>query len=119
MTLFASRTHSATLSPTATIGHAIARAWRVFKNRRQVVKLYELSDSQLEDIGLTRGDVRQALQLPLFTDPTPVLNSWAKERRVTFRPVVQDRLPEASRQTSEVPDATVITFSARKPKMAA
>lgn len=112
-------THFARLSLTATIGHAIARVWRVFKNRRQVVKLYELSDSQLEDIGLTRGDVRRALQLPLFSDPTPVLNRWADQKRVSFRPIVQDRLPIDDGHVSEVPAATVIKLSERKPKLAA
>ena len=112
-------THFARLSPTATIGHAIARAWRVFKNRRQVVKLYELSDSQLEDIGLTRGDVRRALQLPLFSDPTPLLTTWADEKRVRFSPVIQDRLPAEHDTASETPENTVIKFSERKPKIAA
>ncbi|MBD1546156.1 DUF1127 domain-containing protein [Roseibium aggregatum] len=118
MTHFA-MTPFARLSPTVAIGHAIARVWRVFKNRRQIVKLYELSDSQLEDIGLTRGDVRRALQLPLFSDPTPVLSGWADEKRVTFRPIVQDRLPIADGHPSDASEATVIKLQERKPKLAA
>ncbi|WP_346907576.1 DUF1127 domain-containing protein [uncultured Roseibium sp.] len=112
-------THFARLSLTATIGHAIACAWRTFKNRREIVKLYEMSDSQLEDIGLTRGDVRRALQLPLFVDPTPVLNGWADEKRVSFRPIVQDRLPTELGTNPDAPESTVIKFSERKPKLAA
>ncbi|WP_417675761.1 DUF1127 domain-containing protein [Roseibium sp.] len=112
-------THFARQSLTATIGHAIARAWRAYKNRREVVKLYEMSDSQLEDIGLTRGDVRRALQLPLFIDPTPVLNTWADQKRVRFRPIVQDRLQLEFGTRSASPESTVIKLSERKPKLAA
>lgn len=112
-------THFARLSPTAIIGHAIARVWRVFHNRRQIVKLYELSDSQLEDIGLTRGDVRRALQLPLFSDPSPILNTWADQKRVSFRPVVQDRLPAEHVAKSAASKDAVIKFSERKRKLAA
>ncbi|WP_346899966.1 DUF1127 domain-containing protein [uncultured Roseibium sp.] len=112
-------THFARQSLTATIGHAIARAWRAYKNRREVVKLYEMSDSQLEDIGLTRGDIRRALQLPLFIDPTPVLNGWADEKRVRFAPVTQDRLPLERGTQSEATKPTVIKFSERNSKVAA
>ncbi|MFD1695356.1 DUF1127 domain-containing protein [Roseibium aestuarii] len=56
------------------------RQLRVFKNRRQAARLYDLSDAQLEDIGLTRGDVRRALGRSLLADPAPLLSARAEER---------------------------------------
>lgn len=50
-------------------GQLVARALRVFKNRRQVAQLWTLSDEALKDIGLTRSDVRRARALPLHKDP--------------------------------------------------
>jgi len=41
-------------------------AW---KSRRQVSNLTDLDDHLLDDIGLTRGDVREALELPFSYDP--------------------------------------------------
>lgn len=77
--------HSATTSLTASIRHLVATVWRVFKNRRQVVTLSTLSDSQLKDIGLTRGDVRRALQLPLYSDPSHVLKVWVAQHYLSAR----------------------------------
>lgn len=85
--------HSATTSLTASIGHLVATVWRVFKNRRQVVNLSTLSDSQLKDIGLTRGDVRRALQLPLFSDPSHVLKAWAAQHCMSARSTSTSDLP--------------------------
>jgi uncharacterized protein YjiS (DUF1127 family) len=58
-------------------GQLVARALRVFKNRRQMGKLSELSDAALKDIGLTRSDVRRAIALPVHTDPVPFLTQMA------------------------------------------
>jgi len=77
--------HSATTNLIASTGHLVATVWRVFKNRRQVINLSTFSDSQLKDIGLTRGDVRRALQLSLFSDPSLVLSSWAAQHYLSAR----------------------------------
>lgn len=42
------------------------RSWHV---RRQVASLAEFDDHMLADIGLSRGDVREALELPFGHDP--------------------------------------------------
>ncbi|MBO0345817.1 DUF1127 domain-containing protein [Roseibium sp. CAU 1637] len=56
--------------------------FRVIKNRRQIARLHDLTDVQLEDIGLSRGDVRRALKLPLLQDPTAGLSLMAQQRRM-------------------------------------
>ena len=52
-----------------------------FKNRRDAALLAGLDDHMLADIGLTRGDLRDAFSEPLWRDPTAVLVSRANERR--------------------------------------
>ena len=70
-------THTATTPFFALLGQLAARAWRVFNNRRQFAELKHWSDDQLKDIGLTRSDVRRALALPFYADPTSVLTGSA------------------------------------------
>ena len=58
------------------------------KNRRDAVTLANLDDRMLADIGLTRGDVRDAVSGPVWRDPTAILVSRAQERRVNRRRIV-------------------------------
>ena len=44
-----------------------------------------LDDRMLADIGLTRGDVRDAYSEPVWRDPTAILVSRAHERRINRR----------------------------------
>jgi hypothetical protein len=44
-----------------------------------------LDDRMLADIGLTRGDLRDAYSEPVWNDPTAILVSRAHERRVNRR----------------------------------
>jgi len=67
-------THTASTPFFALAGQMVARAWRVFDNRRKFTELKYWSDEQLKDIGLTRSDVRRALARPFYTDPTSLLN---------------------------------------------
>src|SRR5947209_6578324 len=60
---------------------------QMVKNRRDAVILAGLDDRMLSDIGLTRGDVRDAFSEPVWRDPTAILVSRAKERRVNRRPL--------------------------------
>ena len=78
------------------------------KNRRDAVTLASLDDRMLADIGLTRGDVRDAVSEPVWRDPTAILVSRAQERRVNRR-----RLSlRPSEAPSIVPEQTARTFGA-------
>ena len=58
---------------------------RFFKNRHDALTLAGLDDRMLADIGLTRGDVRDAFSEPVWRDPTAILVSRAHERRINRR----------------------------------
>jgi len=69
-------------------GFAVAHARRfaqLAKNRRDAVVLSGLDDRMLADIGLTRGDVRDAYSEPVWRDPTAILVSRSHERRINRR----------------------------------
>jgi uncharacterized protein YjiS (DUF1127 family) len=77
----------------AVAGIVVARARQLaqtVKNRRDAALLASLDDRMLADIGLTRGDVRDAVSEPAWRDPTAILVSRAHERRVNRRPTVLD-----------------------------
>jgi len=57
------------------------QALRAAKHRRDAAMLASFDDRMLADIGLTRGDLRDALSVPLWQDPIPLLVSRAGERR--------------------------------------
>jgi len=72
----------------AVAGIVVARTRAVFqtlKNRRDAAVLTGLDDRMLADIGLTRGDVRDAYSEPVWRDPTTILVSRAHERRTSRR----------------------------------
>lgn len=74
----------------AVYGFAAARArdlLMLLKNRRDAASLSGLDDRMLADIGLTRGDLRDAYSEPVWRDPTAILVSRAHERRVNRRRV--------------------------------
>jgi uncharacterized protein YjiS (DUF1127 family) len=56
----------------------ILQAWN---NRRQIADLAEFDDHMLCDIGLTRQDVRYALELPFSHDPGRELQRLATANR--------------------------------------
>jgi uncharacterized protein YjiS (DUF1127 family) len=58
---------------------------QTLKNRRDAAMLTGLDDRMLADIGLTRGDVRDAYSEPVWRDPTAILVSRAHERRINRR----------------------------------
>ena len=51
------------------------------KNRHDAMRLAELDDRMLADIGLSRSDLRDAFALPPWRDPSDVLARRAAERR--------------------------------------
>ena len=77
---------SGTLARTARIvGFVALRAvefYRSFKSRHEMRMLAGFDDRMLADIGLTRGDLRDAVSEPLWRDPTNVLVKRARERRM-------------------------------------
>ena len=75
---------------------------QMVKNRRDAVILAGLDDRMLSDIGLTRGDVRDAFSEPVWRDPTAILVSRAHERRVNRRASV-GLAPRAFHAPSIVP----------------
>ena len=50
--------------------------------RRRLVRLQQLDDRMLNDIGLLREEVNAALGQPLTVDPVHDLNRRARQRRV-------------------------------------
>ncbi len=58
---------------------------RAYFNRRDLQVLAGFDDRMLADIGLTRGDVRDAVAEPLWRDPTNILVARAQERRLSRR----------------------------------
>jgi uncharacterized protein YjiS (DUF1127 family) len=74
----------------AVYGFALARArdlLQLLKNRRDAASLSGLDERMLADIGLTRGDLRDAYSEPVWRDPTAILVSRAHERRINRRRV--------------------------------
>ncbi|HXW24967.1 MAG TPA: DUF1127 domain-containing protein [Xanthobacteraceae bacterium] len=58
-----------------------------FRHRHDAVVLMRLDDRMLADIGLTRRDVREAFNEPLWHDPTALLvNRIARRRPVRANP---------------------------------
>ncbi len=60
---------------------ALANVWTAAKNRREIYRLGELSDTELADIGLTRADLHVAVGHPLGTDPTASLSMIVRRRQ--------------------------------------
>ncbi len=72
----------------AVSGFVLARmrdVLQLLKNRRDATALSGLDDRMLADIGLTRGDLRDAYSEPVWRDPTAILVSRVQERRVNRR----------------------------------
>lgn len=60
--------------------NAVVTQLRIWKNRRAVYQLGNLTNTELADIGLTRADLHVATGLPLGVDPTQHLGSVAHGR---------------------------------------
>jgi uncharacterized protein YjiS (DUF1127 family) len=48
----------------------LTRFSAVWRSRKLVVNMRDFDDAQLADIGLKRGDVENALQMPISADPS-------------------------------------------------
>jgi len=69
----------------ATIGNGVRSLLQTIKNRRDATILAGMDERMLADIGLTRGDVRDAISEPVWRDPTAILVSRSHERRINRR----------------------------------
>jgi uncharacterized protein YjiS (DUF1127 family) len=62
-------------------------AWQLVvavRHRRELSHLASRDDRMLADIGLTRGDLRDACSEPLWHDPTSLLSRRVGHRRAAF-----------------------------------
>jgi uncharacterized protein YjiS (DUF1127 family) len=62
----------------------VKSVWRALRNRFASNRLYDLDDSLLDDIGLTRNDVAKALHhSSALDDPSLLLTNAARQRART------------------------------------
>src|SRR3712207_176326 len=59
---------------------------KALRHRREVLRLADLDDRALKDIGLLRADVEGAVLEPLHKDPSKVLSVRRVEHRDRVRP---------------------------------
>jgi uncharacterized protein YjiS (DUF1127 family) len=90
----------------------LIHAW---KSRRDMQLLSGFDDRMLRDIGLTRGDLRDAVAEPLWRDPTAILVNRVCERRVGQHPVPAPKGPRLveSPPLAPVEDVSSQLFPAR------
>jgi uncharacterized protein YjiS (DUF1127 family) len=70
---------------TGYVANRVRAVLHMLKNRRDATILAGMDEHMLADIGLTRGDIRDAFSEPVWRDPTAVLVSRAQERRINRR----------------------------------
>jgi uncharacterized protein YjiS (DUF1127 family) len=75
-------------TPVPTLRRALSGIWRLprqvlqfYRNRRHMVALADMTDHELNDIGLIRADIVAASAMPLAEDPTAALAGIVQERR--------------------------------------
>ena len=66
-------------------GRGLKRIAERIKNRRDAMRLVDLDDRMLADIGITRSDLRDAYSGAPWRDPSELLARRATERRVRGR----------------------------------
>jgi uncharacterized protein YjiS (DUF1127 family) len=77
--------HQAQLYEAASGSGLLSRVLRHWRARRAVARLDGLSDRMLEDIGVTRYEVRWAANLPLSCNAALELHETARLRRAGTR----------------------------------
>lgn len=75
----------ARISFTSTIFMGLKSAWRTVANRRAMVRLEDLDDRMLNDLGITYDDIRRARAAPVWIDPTVGLNCAVRRNVPTRR----------------------------------
>jgi uncharacterized protein YjiS (DUF1127 family) len=69
---------------------------RTLRRRHELGMLASVDDRMLADIGLTRGDLRDAVAEPPWRDPTAVLVARVQERRHARRMLLLPAPPAAT-----------------------
>jgi uncharacterized protein YjiS (DUF1127 family) len=64
-------------------GHAARQFAEHIRNRHEAMRLADLDDRMLADMGLNRSDLRDAYAEPPWRDPSDVLARRAAERRLS------------------------------------
>ncbi len=75
------QTHASRGHPIADLANSLSHRLRVISRRRGFNKLNGLDDHMLDDIGVTRGEVQIASNLPLSVDAGLELHRMSLERR--------------------------------------
>ena len=75
------------------VGRGLKQIAEKVKNRRDAMRLAELDDRMLADIGLHRGDLRDAYAAPVWRDPSDLLARRAAERRGSKRRLESNCVP--------------------------
>lgn len=76
--------HQSSSDESSVVERVVAGFWRtahVLNNRRKVMSLTDFDDHMLRDLGLTRGDIEQALDVPFTHDPSLELQRLALRNR--------------------------------------
>jgi len=81
----------------------IPNAIQAYRNRGPVLRMLELDDRMLRDIGITRGDITSALSGSPVSDPSTRLRIYAVERRAGIRAQARERLSELQQQEAPAP----------------
>eukprot|EP01037_Dinobryon_pediforme_P039532 gene39532-48193_t len=83
----------------------LKNVWRSWRNRGPVLRMLEMDDCMLRDIGLTRGDIHSALASPMAIDPSTRLRVMAVERRAGMRAQAKERMAYYQQQERIARDA--------------
>ena len=65
----------------SSLSERVARFYRTWKVRRRIVRMTDLDDHILDDIGVTRTDLFDVLNQPFSNDPSLELQRIAKRNR--------------------------------------
>jgi uncharacterized protein YjiS (DUF1127 family) len=77
------------------LAQAVATMWTTWRRRREVGNLLQMDDWMLRDIGLSRGDVHDAMADRLTFDPSSRLASTAARHIAAERSRMRDSLRRA------------------------
>jgi uncharacterized protein YjiS (DUF1127 family) len=91
-------------------GRGVKRIAERIKNRRDAMRLVDLDDRMLADIGITRSDLRDAYSGSPWRDPSELLARRATERRVRGRRTDLTCAVQHRRQTAMFGSPPVICY---------
>ena len=69
----------------ASFGAALSRFYRSLRTRRRVARMTDLDESVLDDIGVTRTDLYDVLDMPFSQNPSLELERRAQLNRAKWR----------------------------------